>query len=101
MGENATLNSTVNDGFEINARKVVNASLDVKQEVVELVNATNIGSLSLSFDNQTYFVEKHSVSVQQFYLYCPRGQTLVQEDFNCGKKSWYFRDVSMFKLFTK
>ena len=87
MGKNATLNSTVKDEFEINARKVINASLDVKQEVGELVNATNNGSLSLSFDNQTYLVEKHSVSVQQFYLYCPRGQTLFQQDFNCGKKN--------------
>ena len=100
MGKNVTSNSSVNEEFEINARKVMNASLDVKQEVGELVNATNNGSLSLSFDNQTYLVEKHSVSVHQFYLYCPVGQTLVQADFNCGKKSWYFRGLSKFNLLT-
>ena len=100
MGKNATSNSSVNDGFEINAMKVINASLEVKQEVVELVDATNNGSLSLSFDNHPYLVEKYSVSVQQFNLYCPHGQTLVQEDFNCGKKSWYFRDVSTLNLLT-
>ena len=87
MGKNETSYSSVNDEFEINAGKVINASLDVKQEVGELANATNTGSLSLSFDNQTYVVEKHSLSVQHFHLYCPHGQTLVQEDFKCGKKS--------------
>ena len=100
MGKNATSNLSVNDGLEINAMKVINASLEVKQEVVELVDATNNGSLSLSFDNHPYLVEKYSVSVQQFNLYCPHGQTLVQEDFNCGKKSWYFRDVSTLNLLT-
>ena len=86
-GENTTSNSSVNEEFEINARKVINATLGLKQAIVELVNATNDGSLSFSLNNQTYFAEKNSLTVQELSMLCSQGQTLVQDDFNCGKKT--------------
>ena len=97
LGKNTTKNTSAGEGFATNAQRVINATLDMKLSISELVNATNNGSLSFSLDNETYFVEKNSLAVQDALLLCPRGQILVQEDFICGKKTYsltFFQQLS-------
>ena len=90
IGRNTTSNLTVHDEFKINAGKVINATKELQENIASLVRATNNETLSFSMADDIYYAEKNSIAVQKFFLMCPRMQSLIQEEFRCGKKQWLF-----------
>ena len=84
-GRNMTSNVTIYNAFKNNAGLVINATQELTSVIGRFVNATNNGSLSFSIGDNLYFIESNSVAVQIFSLTCPSSQTLLQEDFKCGK----------------
>ena len=88
IGSNMNSNLTAYNDFRMNAGKVINATLEVKENINRLVHAINNGSLSFVMAGVEYSVERNSMAVQKLSLTCPRTQSLVQEDFKCGK--WYY-----------
>ena len=85
VGSYMNSNLTAYNDFRINAGKVINATLEVKENINRLVHAINNGSLSFVMAGVEYSVERNSMAVQKLSLTCPRTQSLVQEDFKCGK----------------
>ena len=94
IGTNTTSESTVSDEFQINADKVINATIEIKDVIGELKNATNSGVMSFILDNKKYSVEKHSLDVEDVSLLCPKSQILIKDDFKCGKSKYHSIVVS-------
>jgi hypothetical protein len=85
VGRNMTSNLAAYDNFKTNARNVINATLELKEDIGKFARVINNDSLSFLMAGNEYFVERNSIAVQKFSLTCPKTQSLVEEDFKCGK----------------